>query len=91
MPSYPPINNIGTTAVALRLPSNPTEDQYVQNVGTITLFLGQSTVTATTGLPFPPGSRVYVLNNGTGLYAISATTSPLNQKGSISVGYGSYS
>jgi hypothetical protein len=59
-------------------------------VGTITLFLGQSAVTAVTGLPFPPGSRVYVINNGTGLYAISGTTSPANQKGSISIGYGSY-
>lgn len=84
MPTYPPINGIGTSAVALRLPSNPKEDQYLQNVGQVTVYLGQSAVTTSTGLPFPPGSRVYVYNNSTGLYAIAAA----GATGSVTVGYG---
>jgi hypothetical protein len=87
VPTYPPINGISTVAVALRLPSNPKEDQVIQNVGTVTVFLGQSAVTTATGIPFPPGSRAYVNNNSTGLYAIAAA----GATGSVTVGYGSFS
>lgn len=84
MPTYPPINGIGNSAVVLRLPSNTGEDQYLQNVGKVTVYVGQSTVTTSTGLPLPPGSKVYLYNNGTGLYAIAAA----GATGSVSVGYG---
>lgn len=87
MPSYPPVNGIGTSAVVLRLPSNPKEDQYIQNVGTVTVFIGGSTVTTSTGLPFPPGSKAYIYNNSTGIYAIAAA----GAQGSVTVGYGAFS
>jgi hypothetical protein len=87
VPTYPPINGISTVAVALRLPSNPKEDQFIQNVGTVTVFLGQSAVTTATGIPFPPNSKIYVYNNSVGLYAIAAA----GATGSVSVGYGAFS
>lgn len=84
--TYPPINGISTSAVALRLPSTAKENQFIENIGVVTVYLGGATVTTATGLPFTPGSRVQVMDNSSAIYAIAAA----GATGSVSVGYGLY-
>ena len=84
MPQYPPINAIGTTPVVLRLPSSPKENQFIENSGTVTVYLGGASVTTSTGLPFPPASRVQLTENGGGLYAVAAA----GATGTVTIGVG---
>lgn len=55
-------------------------DIIVENTGTVTFFLGQSAVTAVTGLRVPPGAQVVIVGFGStqgsanfNLYAITAS------------------
>jgi hypothetical protein len=62
-------------SVVVRNPNNTNENQILTNPGPGTAFLGQATgVTAATGLPFPPGSELKLIKNGTPIWAIAAST-----------------
>lgn len=84
MPHRPPVSGISTSAVPLQLPASNREHLVLTNTGTVTVFLGGSTVTVATGLPFPPGSRAELHNNSGAVYAIAAA----GATGSVSVNAG---
>jgi hypothetical protein len=64
--------------VAVRNPSGSAEVQTVENSGPATAFVGQTGVTTGTGLPFPPGSKMELIKNGTAIFAITAAGPPAN-------------
>lgn len=86
-------NAVSTSAVAVFNPNaapftgtpnlvGPLKDPIIENVGSVTVFLGQSGVTATTGLPLLAGQQITyngfstaVGASGTALYAITASGS----------------
>lgn len=49
--------------------------------GSIICYLGQSGVTTSTGVPFPPGSTATILNPSAAVYAVTAS----NQQVALSV------
>lgn len=84
MPHKPPVNGIGTSATPIHLPASNREHAVLTNVGTVTVFLGGSTVTTATGCPFTPGSRLELVNNSGAVYAIAAA----GAQGSIAINAG---
>jgi hypothetical protein len=80
----PIVNGIGTSAKQVWLPGSNRENQVITNVGQVTVYLGGSTVTTATGLPFPPGSETSLVRNSGGLFAIAAA----GPQGSLSVSVG---
>jgi hypothetical protein len=76
--------SVGTTAVAIATPSAPDVDGIlIQNLGSVTLYLGGSTVTANTastgGYPVAASASVLVPTTGGGeagdtLYGITASS-----------------
>lgn len=62
--------------------TGPLKDPVIENTGSVTVFLGQSGVTSSTGLPLLAGQSVTYNgfstptgSGGTGLYAITASGS----------------
>lgn len=68
----PNVNNITNAAKLIWSPGSSRETQVINNIGNVTVFLGGSTVTTSTGLPFPPDSEVTLVANGGAVYAIAA-------------------
>lgn len=84
MAILPVVNGIGVAAKQVWLPSSNRENQVIINVGQVTVYLGGSTVTTATGLPFPPGSEATLVRNSGGLFAIAAA----GAQGAVSVSAG---
>lgn len=62
--------------------AGPLKDVTLENVGTVTVFIGQSTVTSSTGIPLLAGQQLTINgfstpagSGGTVLYAITASGS----------------
>ncbi|GAA4626889.1 hypothetical protein GCM10023196_036980 [Actinoallomurus vinaceus] len=65
--------NIGTIAAILHSPGGINEHHLITNKGPTLVYLGGAGVTPSTGLPFPPGSRLELHGNAATLYAVTAT------------------
>lgn len=72
MPAMPNVTGITNAAKQVWLPSSNRENQVIVNIGQVVVYLGGSTVTTATGLPFPPGSETTLVRNSGGLFAIAA-------------------
>lgn len=66
---------ISTAPVVIYSPQAHTSTAIITNAGTSTIFLGQSGVAATTGLPLAPGQTVQLLQVTVPLYAVSGLAS----------------
>lgn len=84
MAILPVVNGIGTSAKQVWLPGSNRENQVLINVGQVVVYLGGSTVTTATGLPFPPGSEASLVRNTGGLFAVAAA----GAQGAVSVSVG---
>lgn len=84
MAILPVVNGITNAAKQIWLPGSNRENQVIVNVGQVTVYLGGSTVTTATGMPFTPGSEVTLVRNSGGLFAIAAA----GAQGSVSVSVG---
>ena len=81
-------NSVGNSAVEVFNPNaapfstltGPLKDPIIENTGSVTVYLGQSGVTSSTGLPLLAGQQITYNGfstptgaSGTGLYAITAS------------------
>jgi hypothetical protein len=62
--------NANSTALAALSPAVTLKDVTVMNVGSVTAYLGQSGVTATTGITLKPGQQITIQ----GYTAVTGTT-----------------
>lgn len=65
---------VSNAPVVIYSPQAHTSTAIITNAGTTTVFLGQSGVSATTGLPLTPGQTVQLLHVNVPLYAVGGPT-----------------
>lgn len=66
---------ISTAPTVIYSPQAHTSTAIITNAGTSTVFLGQSGVTAATGLPLVAGQTIQLLDTTVSLYAVSGLAS----------------
>lgn len=77
--------SVGTVAALVFAPQQYSTTATITNNGTSTLYLGQSTVTAATGLPLKPGQSLSMTFTQS-IYAVAGNNSVVSPTNTLSAG-----